>query len=66
MNGEQKNYDCSKENSLCSMIGDFYNRKMLSIIILVWTWGIIIIALAVWSAVNFFKAEQTKDQCRLI
>ncbi len=57
-----QDYDDSKEDSLCSMLSDFYSRKMLSTAILVWFWGIIFVAGAVYSAVKFFDAEQTRDQ----
>ncbi len=50
----------SNEDSLCAMAKDFYNKKMVSVIVLVWSFGIIIIAGAVWSAIEFFKAEDTK------
>lgn len=55
-------YDVSKEDTIWSMVGDFYNRKMLSIIIFLWVWAIIFIAGAVYSCIKFFDAEQTKSQ----
>jgi len=55
-------YDVSKEDTIWSMVGDFYNRKMLSIIIFLWVWAIIFIAGAVYSSIKFFDAEQTKSQ----
>ena len=42
------------------MARDFYNRKMLSVIILVWTYGLVFIAGAIFSAVKFFDTEHTK------
>ncbi len=57
-----QDYEDSKEDSLCSMLSDFYSRKMLSTAILVWVWGIAFMAGAVYSAVRFFDADQTKDQ----
>ncbi|MFC1636587.1 DUF6768 family protein [Planctomycetota bacterium] len=68
MNGEQINkiiedtYDESRENTICSMLGDFYNRRMLSVVIFIWAWGIIIIIGAIYSAVQFFKNVETKSQ----
>ncbi len=59
MNDEEKN---SKEDMLWSMIKQFYNRKMLSVIILGWVYFIIVLALAVLSGIRFFESEQTKDQ----
>jgi hypothetical protein len=67
MNDEQtkKNVDdtCneSKEDSLWSMVGDFYSKKMRSAAILVWVWGIIFFVPAVYSAIKFFKTDRTKD-----
>jgi hypothetical protein len=59
MNDEQKNL---KEDTLWSMVRQFCNRKMLSVIILGWVYFIIILALAVLSGIKFFKSEQTRDQ----
>ena len=56
------NYDEAKEDSLRSMIGDFYNRKMLSKIILIWSYAIVIIAGAVFCAVRFFDTDSVRDQ----
>jgi hypothetical protein len=47
--------------SLRGMLKEFYNRKMLSVIILTWIWVVIIFALGIFSAVRFFHGEQTKD-----
>jgi uncharacterized membrane protein YbjE (DUF340 family) len=55
-------YDDSKEDSLWSMATDFYNRKMLPIIILVWVYALVFITLTVFSAVKFFGTEQIKYQ----
>jgi len=68
MNEEQikKNIDDagdeSKEDSIWSMARDFYSRKMLSTVVLVWGWAIIFFAGAVYSAVQFFETDQTKFQ----
>ena len=59
MNDEEKN---SKEDMLWSMVRQFYNRKMLSVVILAWVYFIIVLALAVLSGIRFFESEQTKDQ----
>jgi hypothetical protein len=56
------NYDESKEDSIWSMARDFYSRKMLSTTILVWVWAIIFFVPAAYSAVQFFKTDQTKSQ----
>lgn len=55
-------YEESKEDTLRSMIGEFYSRKMLSIAILVWANFLFFLALAGISAILFFKADQTKYQ----
>lgn len=57
-----QDYEDSKEDSLCSMLSDFYSRKMLSTVILVWFWGIVFCAGAGICAHMFFRADQTKDQ----
>jgi len=58
----QKNHDDSFDYSLWSMVGQFYNRKMLSIIILVWVYSLIFIALAIFSGIKFFEVDQSRDQ----
>ncbi len=61
MNDEQINkmiedtYDISKEDTIRSMLRDFYNRKMLSVVILVWAWAIILLAGAIYSGVEFYR-----------
>ncbi len=55
-------YDDSKETTLGTMLGDFYNRKMLSVAIFIWAWGIVIIAGAVFCAVQFFRNVEVRDQ----
>jgi len=60
MENETKIYDDAEDYSLWTMAKDFYNRKMLSVIILVWAWAVVIIAAAVWSGIGFFQAEDTK------
>ncbi len=58
----EDSYDDSKEETLRAMARDFYSRKLLSTAILVYGWVIIFIALAVYSATRFFKADQTQGQ----
>lgn len=58
----QDSYDDSKEETLRAMARDFYSRRMRSTAILVYGWAIIFIALAVYSAMQFFKADQTQGQ----
>jgi hypothetical protein len=44
------------------MVSEFYSRKMLSIVILVWVWGIAFLAGAVFSGVRFFRADEIRCQ----
>ena len=68
MNDEQKNkmvvetYDEAKDDTLRSMISEFYSMKMLSIVIFVWATGLIYIALAIFSGIRFLKTDQVKFQ----
>ena len=55
------NYDIAKEESLKNMIGEFYTRKRISTIILVWTYGTAMMLLAIWSAISFYKTDIIKD-----
>ena len=49
------------EYDLWSRVCDFYNRRMLSSLIVVWSWAIICIAAALFSAVRFYRSEETRD-----
>lgn len=53
-------YDESRENSIREMLGNFYNRKMRSVVILVWAFALLCIAGAAAVAVLFFKTDQVK------
>jgi surface polysaccharide O-acyltransferase-like enzyme len=55
-------YDESRENSIWSMVGDFYNRKMLSTAIFIWVWGLLFCVGAIFSAIQFFKTTETQSQ----
>ena len=55
-------YDEAREDTIGSMISEFYSRKMLSIAVLVWVWALVFMAGAVGSAVMFFVSGQIKDQ----
>ena len=54
--------DDLKEDSIWSMASDFYSRKMLPVIVLVWIWAIIFVTGAVYCGVEFYKTDQTKSQ----
>ena len=55
-------YDPSKEDSLRSMISEFYSRRMRSIAILLWVMGLVLMAVAIIVAVLFFQAGAVKHQ----
>lgn len=55
-------YEAPREDTLRSMLSDFYSRKTLSVAVLVWTCALVFMALAVVSAVLFFDANDTKPQ----
>jgi hypothetical protein len=55
-------YDQDRQDGLRGMIGEFYTRKMLPIVVLVWGFGITCMAGAVVSAVMFFATEQVQYQ----
>lgn len=55
-------YDQPREETIGSMLRDFYNRRMLSVVIFVWAWALVIVGVAVFSAVKFLDAEQAKPQ----
>jgi len=58
----EDSYDESKEEGLRSIVRDFYTRKLMSSIILVWTLGILFVGLAVFSAIRFFHTDQIQQQ----
>lgn len=55
-------YDETRADTIWSMVGDFYNRQMISVIVFIWGWGIAIMAVTIFSAIKFFNVEQTKSQ----
>lgn len=58
----ESTYDESRENTIWSMVGDFYNRKMLSMVILVWGMGITFMGVAIFSGIKFFRTGEIKYQ----
>lgn len=58
----EETYDESRENTISSMLKDFYNKRMLSIVIVLWAWGLLFCAGAVYSAIQFFKDIEMKSQ----
>ena len=55
-------YDNSKEDTLRSWLTDAYSKSSLWVIITIYTQYIILSALAVFSAVQFFSTDQTQYQ----
>jgi len=58
----EDDYDDSKEETLRTIARDFYSRKFRSAAILTWIWSLLFIALAAYSAMQFFEAGQTREQ----
>ncbi len=58
----EETYDDSREDSLRGMIGVFYSRKMWSTAVMVWAWGLIFMAGAIYCAVKFFGDITVRDQ----
>jgi multisubunit Na+/H+ antiporter MnhG subunit len=55
-------YDHSREDTIRFMLSEFYSRKMAATALLVWGVGLLFLAAAVYSAVAFFRAAETRDQ----
>ena len=55
-------YSDAREDTFRSMLSDFYNRRMLSTVILLWALGLVFIGAAVVCAVLFSKSSETKAQ----
>ena len=55
-------YDETRADTIWSMARDFYNRQMISVIVFLWGWALVIMAVTIFSAVRFFAVEQTKSQ----
>ena len=58
----EDSYDESKEEGLRSIVRDFYSRRLMSSAILAWIVAIVFIGMAVYSAIQFFKTDQTQWQ----
>ena len=55
-------YDDAREDSIRSMIGDFYSRKMLSTTVLIWFWAIVFLVAAGYTAMKFFETDEAQNQ----
>ncbi|HUV41139.1 MAG TPA: DUF6768 family protein [Sedimentisphaerales bacterium] len=53
-------YDESKEDSYCSMLRDLFSKKMRWVMINLYVWSFFFMALAIISAVQFFRTDQTR------
>jgi len=56
------NYDESKEDTMCSWLSDCYSKQMRWIMICVGAGYLILSALVIFSAIAFFRADQTQYQ----
>ena len=56
------NYDNSREDTIRSMLSEFYSRKMAATAAFIWVIGALFLAGAVYSAVMFFRTGETKDE----
>jgi hypothetical protein len=56
------NYDVAKEDTVWTMIKDFYNRKTLCVVIVFWIFMFLCMAALVYSGIKFFKTEQVQYQ----
>ena len=55
-------YDDSKEDTYFSMLRDFFSKKMRWVMINLYVWSFFFMALAIISAVQFFRTDQAKFQ----
>ncbi len=55
-------YDEPREDTIGSMLKDFYNRRMLSIVVFIWVWAILFMVMTVYGAVKFFRVDETRSQ----
>ena len=55
-------YDEPRADTIWSMAGDFYNKRMLSMIVFLWAWGLAVMAVIIFSGIKFFAVETTKSQ----
>ncbi len=55
-------YDDSKEDTYRAMLSDFFSKKMRWFTINFYVWSIFFMAVAIISAIQFFRTDQTKFQ----
>lgn len=56
------NYDEEREDTIRSMLSEFYSRKMIATAAIMWVIGLVLLGAAVWSAVAFFGTPTTQYQ----
>ncbi len=55
-------YDVSREDTVWTCLSDLYNRKTISVIIVLWIWVILFMVALVYSSIKFFKTEEVQFQ----
>lgn len=55
-------YDEAREDSLLRIAGEFYSRRMSAVTAAAWVNSLVALAVAVFCAVRFFRADQVKDE----
>jgi multisubunit Na+/H+ antiporter MnhG subunit len=55
-------YDVSREDTIRSMLSEFYSRKMAATAAFIWVIGALFLAAAIYSAVRFFGTPETRYQ----
>ncbi len=55
-------YDESKEDTYRSILRDFFSKRMRWVMVNLYIWSFFFMALAIISAVQFFRTDQTKFQ----
>lgn len=58
----EDNYDISMGDSWRDMIRAFYGKRMRWLAVIVWFWGLLFMALIIFSIVKFIYADDTKIQ----
>jgi hypothetical protein len=58
----EDSYDDSREDTIRSMLSEFYSRKMAATSAFIWVIAVLFLAAAIYSAVRFFGTTETKDQ----
>jgi hypothetical protein len=59
---DAQGYDGAREDTLWSLLSDFYSRRMAATAVFVWANAIMAIALSIFSAVMFFESDATRPQ----